>query len=337
VTIGGVDSKVDLPWLDRAAVERLASPAVARAAVRRAMLALSAGDVEMPQRSVIPAPSAGAATLIKPARLIVDDQIWFGIKVVSVYPDNVLRGEPTIQGVVVMIESTTGRPLAVLDGAAVTELRTAAASALATEAMSRPDAHVLALVGAGAQARAHLRALREIRDFDDIRVCSRRRGSAEILAGWAARRGWRVRVCDGVAEAVRGADVVCTLTSSPDPVLRTAWLADGTHVNAVGAFTPRTRELDAKVIADALVIVDQQRAAITEAGDILLAVADGATTLDCIAGELGALLAGRIWLERTRSRITVFKSLGLAVQDVALAAAVLTEPTGDNAGPPRSP
>jgi ornithine cyclodeaminase len=145
-----------------------------------------------------------------------------------------------------------------------------------------------------------------------------------------------VRVCDGVAEAVRRADVVCTLTSSPDPVLHRAWLADGTHVNAVGAFTPRTRELGAEVIADALVIVDHQRAAVTEAGDILLAVADGVTTLDCIIGELGALLAGRIQLERTGSRITVFKSLGLAVQDVALAAAILTEPTGDKADTPRS-
>lgn len=331
---GVVDFVRDVRWLGRAAVERLAPPAIARAAVRRAMLALDSGDVEMPQRSVIPAPAPGATTLIKPARLKVDGQLWFGIKVVSVYPDNPSRSQPTVQGIVVMLESATGRPLAVLDGASVTELRTAAASALATEAMSRPDARVLALVGAGAQARAHLAALCEVRDFDEVRVCSRRRDSGERFAGWAARHGWRVQVCDGVQEAVNRADVVCTLTSSPDPVLRRKWLADYTHINAVGAFTPRARELGADVIEDALMIVDHQRAAVEEAGDILLAVAEGATTLDCIAGELGALLAGRIQLAPQGGGITVFKSLGLAVQDVALAAAVLTLSTDHVTGVP---
>jgi ornithine cyclodeaminase/alanine dehydrogenase-like protein (mu-crystallin family) len=189
----------------------------------------------------------------------------------------------------------------------------------------------------GAQARAHLPALLEVRDFDEVRVCGRRRASAERFAEWAARYGWRVQVCDGVREAVHMADVVCTLTSSTDPVLHRAWLADGTHINAVGAFTPRARELGADVIEDALVIVDHQRAAVAEAGDILLAVAEGATTLDCIVGELGALLAGRLRPEPTGSRITVFKSLGLAVQDVALAGAVLTRSAHHRMGVPPRP
>jgi thiomorpholine-carboxylate dehydrogenase len=230
-----------------------------------------------------------------------------GTKLVNLYPNNAARGLPTHLGVIVLFRADTGEPLAIMDGRLITELRTAAVSAVATRLLSAPESRKLAILGSGVQARAHVRALGLVRRFDEIRVWSRSVQHAEELA----------REIGGEAtsaeEAVREADVVVTVTNSPEPVVRGKWLKPGVLINAVGAVGTKRRELDDDAMRGA-VIVDSRQAALAESGDILLAGAS-------IYAELGELLA--CTKPKPKADITVFKSLGLAVEDLAAAKLVL--------------
>ncbi|MHB8449562.1 MAG: ornithine cyclodeaminase family protein [Mycobacteriales bacterium] len=283
-------------------------------AMRQALVRLGPSSGQ-PPRTVLSLPGE-ALTVVMPA---ISGPGAPGVKVVSVFPTNVLRGLAPIQGFVALLSAQTGELTALLDGAVVTELRTAAVSALATDVLARPGAESLALLGAGTQAHAHLLAVAAVRPIREVRVWSRSGVRAKEFAAWAETQGHPVLVCREPAEAVTDADVVCTVTASPTPVLSGAWLRRGAHVNAVGAFQPHTRELTTDVVTRATVVVDSRAGALSEAGDLLIPMAEGAIDVGHLVAELSDVLAGRHPGRRSPQEITVFESLGLAVEDVAAA------------------
>jgi ornithine cyclodeaminase len=237
-------------------------------------------------------------------------------------PGNPARGLDAHQGVVTLFDGDTGRPTAILDASAITAIRTAAVTALATRVLARPGARELAIIGAGVQAAAHLEALRAVRDFAAVRIYAPTAEHVrDVIVG--ADLDVPIAAAASAEEAVRGADVVVTATSSREPVLRREWLADGAHVNAVGASTPNARELDVETVADAALFADSRESLRNEAGEYLLAVEQGAIPgEEHVRAELGEVLAGLRPGRAGDHELTLFRSLGLAVED--LAAAVVT-------------
>jgi len=297
------DPATAVPLLDESAISRVLRLEELIPAMERALIDFSAGRVLQPLRSLIPLPQHSALMGIMPA--VYGDIM--GAKLVNLYPNNAARGLPTHLAIIVIFRSDSGEPLAIMDGRLITELRTAAVSAVATRLLSSPNAKSLAILGSGVQAKAHVRALTLVRKFDNIRVWSR---SPQHALAFASEMG---AVATSAEDAVRGADVVVTCTNSPEPVLRATWLNSGVLVNAVGAVGPTRRELDDDVMRGA-VVVDSRDAALQESGDVLLSGAR-------IHAELGELLAGT--RQMPKAEITVFKSLGLAVEDLAAAKLVL--------------
>jgi ornithine cyclodeaminase/alanine dehydrogenase-like protein (mu-crystallin family) len=292
-----------VPFLDEAAIGRVLRLEDLIPAMERALIDFSSGRVQQPVRSIISIPQYNGFMGIMPA--VYGDIM--GAKLVNLYPNNGARGLPTHLAIIAIFRSETGEPLAVMDGRLITELRTAAVSAAATKLLASPNAKSLAILGSGVQARAHVRALALARKFDDIRVWSR---DSQHARAFATEIG---ATATSAEDAVRGADVVATCTNSPEPIVRGAWLKPGVVVNAVGAVRPKRRELDDAAMRGA-VVVDSRDAALTESGDVLLAHAP-------IYAELGELLAGT--KPMPKSEVTVFKSLGLAVEDLAAAKLVL--------------
>ena len=229
-----------------------------------------------------------------------------GAKLVTFYPQNV--GIHTHHALIVMFKAETGEPLAVMDGRLITEMRTAAASAVATQRLARSDSAVLGILGSGVQAKSHLAALRHVRSFKEVRVWSPRNAPA-----FAERHG--VKAVPSAADAVRGADVVVVAAT---PILQGRWLAPGTHVNAIGATRPNWRELDDDLVTTAHVFVDSREAALRESGDVIAAKSE--------VTAIGAVVAGTAPGRRSEQEITLFKSVGVAVEDVAAAALVLQQP-----------
>lgn len=290
--------------------------------MERTLRALARGEGVQPLRSVVRlsgvAPPGGLLGLM-PGQ-IGDAGGIAGIKVVTLFPGNRLRGEETHLGAVLLFDTEVGRPLAHLDAAAVTAIRTAAVTAVATRALARQEAGDLALLGAGVQARTHLEALGAVRRLRRVRVWSRRPESARRFAEAAgAPHGVAIEAMEGAAAAVEGADLVCTVSAAREPVLAGAWLAAGAHVNAVGACVPAARELDSAAVERARLFVDRRESALHESGDFLVPLREGAIGEDHIAGELGDVLEGRVAGRRAAEsgEITLFKSLGLAVEDLA--------------------
>jgi len=240
-----------------------------------------------------------------------------GLKVVSIFPRNHELGRETHLGVVMLFELEHGAPLAILDASSITAIRTAACSGAATRALARDDAGDLAILGAGVQAASHLAAMRAVRPLRRVRVWSRSAERAHKLAAGVPELA--IEVMATAQDAVRGADLICTTTASPTPVLEGAWISPGAHINAAGACFARTRELDTAAVAAARLIVDRRESALAEAGDFLIPRAEGAFSDDHIAGELGDVLLGRVAGRRTADDVTLFKSLGLAVEDLAAA------------------
>jgi ornithine cyclodeaminase/alanine dehydrogenase-like protein (mu-crystallin family) len=292
-------------------VEELLDPAGCLAAVERALVAIARGEVHLPLRSIVRPPGDETLIGLMPTHRGGDERMY-GLKTVVVVPSNSARGLDPHQGTVTLFDGETGQTIAVVNASPITAIRTAAASALATRELAREDAHVLAIVGAGFQAKAHLRALAGVRDFDDIRIASRTLGKAEALAGEHSS----ARATDSIEDAVRGSDVIVTVTSSAEPVIHRAWVADGTHINAVGACFPHTRELDAATVRDSTFFVDSRESAVNESGDYLIAIAEGAIGEEHIAAELGDVLVGTHPGRTSAEEITVFESLGIAVEDL---------------------
>jgi ornithine cyclodeaminase/alanine dehydrogenase-like protein (mu-crystallin family) len=270
-------------------------------AMKKALVDFSAGKVIQPVRSVITVDPPGGFFGLMPALAE-----GLGVKIVTFYSSNTERGIPTHMATIFLVDPETGAPLAVMDGRLITEMRTAAVSAVATKLLSSPDSDVLAILGSGVQARSHVEALKLVRRFEKIRVWSRTPAHAERFAEEIGAEAMPAEA------AVRDADVVVTVTNSKTPVLKGSWLKSGCHVNAVGACRPDWRELDDEAMQN-IVFVDSREAAMKESGDVILSRAK-------IYAELGDALAGKV---RARANeTTIFKSLGMAVEDVAAAVLV---------------
>lgn len=285
--------------------------------MERALASLARGDAAMPVRTVFVKPDRSGVVGLMPG-FIAAPRAAFGLKAVTVFPRNAERGLDSHQGAVLLLDPDTGRPQALLEGGEITAIRTAAASAAATRRLARDDAGDLAILGSGVQARRHVEAIRLVRKIRRVRIHGRTMASARALA--AAVGGEAVA---SAADAVRGADIVVTATAAREPVLFREWIAPGAHVNAVGACVPAAREIDTATIAAAAVFVDSRDAALVESGDLLLPIREGAIGENHVRAEIGAVFAGLAPGRSSRDEITLFKSLGVAVEDLAAATRVL--------------
>ncbi len=283
-------------------------------AMERALVEFSAGRVQQPVRTVLGFGPSDALFGLMPS--YVPALPALGAKLVTVCAANTARGLDTHQAIIVMLNPETGVPEAVMDGRYITEARTAAVSAVSARHLARADSRVLGIIGSGVQARSHLEALRLVRDFTEVLAWS---PTPERLRKFAAETG--ARAMDSPEAVVRGADLVVTVTASPTPVIQNDWVADGTHLIAVGSCRPTQRELDPALVQRARLIVDSRAAALKEAGDVVMGIAEGRWTTAHIAAELGELPN-----RQTAREITVFKSLGLAVEDLYAAHLVLSSP-----------
>jgi ornithine cyclodeaminase/alanine dehydrogenase-like protein (mu-crystallin family) len=285
-----------------------------------ALRTLAGGDAVQPLRSLMWLPDRTGLLGLMPGYL--GDPSALGIKVVTVMPGNQSTPYDSHQGSVLLFEPRYGQLIAVLDATSITSIRTAAVSAAATDALARTDAGDLAILGSGAQAHAHLEAMRVARPLRRIRVWSRDPAKARRFAERERERfrdGLPIEVFDQAEDAVRGADVICTTTSAREPILEGRWIARGAHLNAVGACFAAWRELDTESVRRSRIFVDRMESAMNEAGDLLIPIREGAIQADAIAGELGDVFAGRLPGRRSPDEITLFKSLGIAVEDLASA------------------
>jgi ornithine cyclodeaminase/alanine dehydrogenase-like protein (mu-crystallin family) len=311
-------------------VARLLPMAECVEVMAEALAALDRGDMSQPLRFVVRPEDAAGLMGLMPAHRARPEPAY-GLKAVCVFPGNPARGLDAHQGAVLLFDGETGELRAALNASAITAIRTAAVSAVATRLLAREDARELAILGAGVQARSHLEAMAVARPFERARVWSRTPAHAEALAAEAAAP-FPVEAAATAEEAVRGADVVCTTTSAREPVLRRAWLASGAHVNAVGSSIPATRELDTETMAAASLFVDRRESTLNESGDFLFAKREGAIGPEHIRAELGELLTGRAEGRTSPDELTVFKSLGLAVEDLAAAEHLVRRAREEGAG-----
>jgi ornithine cyclodeaminase/alanine dehydrogenase-like protein (mu-crystallin family) len=279
-------------------------------AMEQALIEFSAGKVTQPVRSVIKVDVAATTGFLGLMPALTPDGL--GLKAVTFYPSNVERGIPTHMATIFLVDPQTGTPLAIMDGRLITEMRTAAVSAAATRLLAPPDAKILAILGSGVQAHSHVEALRLVRQFEEVRVWSPTSEHAERFAKEIGGKAMPAK------EAVRGSDVIVTTTNSKTPVLKGAWLKPGSHVNAIGACRPDWRELDDEAMSN-VVFVDSREGAMKESGDVILSGAK-------IYAELGEALAGNV--PARVNETTIFKSLGMAVEDIAAARLVYRAAVG---------
>jgi ornithine cyclodeaminase len=306
-------------------------------AVARAMRALSTGGAaapsgaDVPLRTVMQLPGGRNFFGVMPGYL--DDPRGLGAKMITVYPDNAKRGLPSHLGLVVLFDTEIGFPLAVMDAAEITAIRTAAASAVATRALARKDAAHLAILGTGEQAVTHLEAISKVRTLRSVRVWGRSIEKAERFAeAQGPRLSVRVEACKTAEDAVKGADIVCTVTASREPVLNGAWLGRGVHVNLVGASRPTAREVDDDVVTGSRFFVDSRTSARAEAGELKHAMDAGLVSESHILGEIGDVLNGSVVGRTGEQDLTVYKSLGVAAQDLAAAHIIYERAVRDGIG-----
>jgi alanine dehydrogenase len=291
-------------------------------AVKRGFAQLSAGQADIPLRSALDVPRHDGVTLFMPGYLASDEQM--AVKIVSVFDRNPDKGLPLIHALVVVIDATTGQPVAVMDGAYLTALRTGAASGAATEALAREDACVAAIIGAGVQGRTQLEAVCAVRAIEKAWVYDLALEQARVYADEMEQRlSLPVTVAGTPDEAVGDADVICTATTATSPVFDDADIRPGTHINAIGAYTPEMQELPPDTVLRAKVVIDDYEASMAEAGDLLIPIKQGLMTAEHIYAELGDIITGQKVGRTSPEELTVFKSVGVAVQDVAVSAAVL--------------
>lgn len=304
--------------LDASDVRRLLPMRTCIDLVADALATLARGDAVNPLRHGIRLPQERGLLGLMPAYLGAPPT--FGLKVVSVFPGNHGTAYDSHQGAVMLFEVDHGCPVAVIDAGAITAIRTAAASAVATRLLAREHAGDLAILGTGIQARSHLEAMAAVRPIQRARVYSRspehRAAFVKHVAAWAS---FPVEATDAAEAAVAGAEIICTTTSSSEPVLRGEWLTPGVHVNAVGSSVRHTRELDTQAIVRSRLFVDRVESTVNEAGDYLFPLREGAIDETHIVGEIGDVLVGRLAGRGSPEEITVFKSLGLAIEDLAAA------------------
>lgn len=302
-------------WLSEADVRAVLSPAELIGAMESALRAFSSGQVNQPVRTAI---EVADRTFFASMPALYRDQAVLGAKLVTVYPGNAARGLHTHLAVVNLFDPETGELLAIMDGRYITEVRTAAASAVSVRHLARPDAKVLAILGSGVQAASHFDALRCVRGFTEIRVWSPTREHLEAFV--QGREG--AHAADSAQQAVRGADVVVVATSSVTPAIRSEWVSDGAHVIAIGACRPSQREVDPVLVARARLFVDSRAAALQESGDIVQSIREGRFGEDHVAAELGQVISGARPGRTDSAQVTLYKSLGLAIEDIVAAGLV---------------
>lgn len=322
---------IEVLWISGREVERLLTFPLCIEAVAAAMVEVSAGNAELPLRRGMPLLNKKGMLGMMAGHLGKPD--CFGVKLISLLPDNPKHGFPSHLGLYVLFEPEHGRPLAVMDANVITAIRTAAASAVATQALARADAKVLAILGTGEQAHAHLQALPLVRDLTEIRVWGRDLAKAQAVIDCQRRTvSARLTATDDLASAIAGADIICTLTAAKTPFFKGEWLHPGQHVNLVGSSVPTAAEVDGKTVAQSRFFVDYRPSTLDQAGEFLAALQAGLIKEDHIAGEIGAVLAGKIEGRRSPEEVTVYKSLGIAAQDLAAAWAVFQAAGAAGAG-----
>ena len=305
----------NIPWFDADTVRRVLRMDACIDLMADTQAAISRDEIKPPLRSFVPVVGGKAGMGIMPG----DTPSAFGAKLVSIYSGNPARGLPMIQGCILLFDRETGAPAALVEGASVTGIRTAAASGAATRALAREDACVLALLGYGVQAETHLEAMRCVRPVREVRVWGPSIEKAGRFVAAHKDDGVAVTAVATAREAVSGADLVCAVSASTEPVIEGRWLAPGCHVNLVGSHSPTTREADGETLGRARVFTEISDFAMQEAGDILLAIEEGFLTRADLAGEIGAVIDGLIDGRRDEDEITLYKSLGNVAQDLAAA------------------
>jgi ornithine cyclodeaminase/alanine dehydrogenase-like protein (mu-crystallin family) len=311
-----------IPQLDSTDVRRLLPMAECIDVMADAFSALGRGDAVLPLRTVVQQRDGAGALYVMPALLL--DPHAMAVKLITIVRDNQRRGLPTHQGVIIVFDTETGSPAALLDAESVTAIRTAAVSALATRLAARADTGTLALIGSGVQAASHLEAMLCVCDLRHVRVYSPHREHRESFAErQSAIHGIHVEPVESARAAVDGADLICTLTASATPVIEGSWIAPGAHINAIGASSAATREVDTGTVRLARIFVDSREAALAEAGDLLIPLGEGAIDGTAIIAELADLVLHRATVRQTETDITLFKSVGLAIEDAAAATRIL--------------
>jgi ornithine cyclodeaminase len=318
--------------LNHAQVAQLLPMPECIAAMEQAFTALARGEAHQPLRTIFKPPEVKGVLAMMPT-FRASPSPMFGLKAICVFPGNAAIGKDAHQGGVMLFDGETGELLAVINASAITAIRTAAVSAVATRLLSREDAGDLAIIGAGVQARSHLVAMNCARPLRRVRIAARSLESAKSFANeMQLHCAALIEPLASVEAAVRGADIIVTATTSRDPVLQREWISPGAHINAIGTFSPRAREVDTATMAAASLFVDRRESALNEAGDYLIAAQEGAIGPEHLRADLGEVLTnvhpGRTSLEE----ITVFKSLGLAIEDLAAAAHVYQKAADTNAG-----
>ena len=309
-------------------VHRALPMAVAIDAMKQAFAALTEGRARVPLRATLAVPPYDGTTLVMPAFVADESGDALTVKVVSLFERNRDRDLPLIHAAVLVLEAHTGRARAVLEGSTLTAIRTGAASGAATDLLARPDSKTVAILGSGVQARTQLEAVCTVRSIDSVRVYDPILESAARFAAEVAGRGPIPASVDDVAdarEAVAEADIICTATTSSTPVFDDGDLKDGVHINAVGSFKPEVQEIPGGTVARALVVVDDREAALDETGDLIQPIEQGLFTRDHLHADLGEIVLQRASGRTSDEEVTLFKSVGIAVQDAMAARVVMRE------------
>jgi ornithine cyclodeaminase len=297
-----------------------------------ALSALARGEVYQPLRTIVRPPEANGLLGLMPAYR-TGNHGAFGLKAICVFPGNPSKGKDAHQGAVMLFNRDSGELMALMNASEITAIRTAAVSAVATRALAREDAQELAIIGAGVQARTHLLALDAVRSIKATRVaCRNIEHAQELVHEMQPRFSFTIEAVKTNEEAVRNADLIVTATSSQEPVINKEWISPGAHVNAIGTHSPGSREIDSATMAAARIFVDRRESALNEAGDYLLAAKDGLVNADSIIAEIGELLIGSKPGRSSADEITLFKSLGLAIEDVACAEYLYNKALSANSG-----
>lgn len=313
--------------IDEHEVKRRLTYALCIPLVRDAMIALSAGRTHQLLRSIL---SVGQDHMFGVMPGGLGEAQPFGAKLVSVYPENFSLGRPSHQGLVVLFDSETGAPACVAHAGEITAIRTAAASAVATDALARADAQRLTVLGYGEQAMTHIRAISHVRQLSEVRVWGRSLERAKTLAKRMSHEiGLTVSASKSVEAALEGADIVCTVTAAREPILELRWVAGGTHINLVGSSFAGPAEADNSLVARARFIVDSREGVLAQGAEFLRAKAAGFVDDDHIAAEIGEVLSGAVEGRQSSEQVTIYKSLGHVVQDLAAATALWRDAGSD--------
>ena len=284
-----------------------------------ALAALTRGEVYQPLRTIIRPPEARGLLGLMPAYRHGEFGA-FGMKAICVFPGNPAIGKDAHQGMVMLFSQETGEAQAIMNASRITATRTAAVSAVATRLLARPGAEQLGIIGAGVQARTHLEALALVRSIKRARItCPTRAHAERVVEEMQDRVPFPIQVVNSNEEAVREADIIVTATSAHEPVIKRSWIADGAHINAIGTHSPQSREIDSETMGAARIFADRRESVLNEAGDYLLAAKDGAVTPESIVAEIGELIIKAKRGRTSPAEITLFKSLGLAIEDVVCA------------------